>query len=78
MKIRSLAEISARLEETVSTLPVRATTPAELFDHYEMVAIEVLDSEHGNYTPGALEEYLEAFLYMRQLELGLVKFPAEE
>jgi hypothetical protein len=75
MTIRSLAEVSARLEEAVTALPVRATTPAELFDHYEQVAIAVLDSEHANYIPGALEEYLLTYLYLKQLELGLVAFP---
>ena len=66
--IRSLAEVSACLEKTVSTLPVRATNAAELFDRYEEIAIEVLDSEFGNYTPGTLEEYLETYLYLKQLE----------
>jgi hypothetical protein len=75
MPIRLLAEVSARLEETVSTLPVRATSPAELFDRYEEVAIQVLDSEVGNYIPGALEEYLDTYLYLKRLELGLVAFP---
>jgi hypothetical protein len=73
--IRSLAEVSARLEDAVTALPVLATTPAELYDRYEEVAIQVLDSEHGNYITGALEEYLASFLYMKRLELGLVAFP---
>ena len=75
MTHRSLAEVGARLEETVSRLPVTATTASELFDRYEEIAIQVLDSEHGNYTPGALEEYLQTYLYLKQLELGLVPFP---
>ena len=75
MTHRSLAEVGARLEETVSTLPVTATTASELFDRYEEIAIQVLDSEHGNYTPGALEEYLKTYLYLKQLELGLIPFP---
>lgn len=78
MTIRSLAEVSARLEEAVTALPVRATTPAELFDHYEEVAIQVLDSEHTNYIPGALEEYLSTYLYLKQLELGLISFPDKQ
>ena len=75
MTIRSLAEVSARLEDAVTALPVQATNAAELFDLYEEVAIEVLDSEFGDYVPGALEEYLETFLYLKRLELGLVEFP---
>ena len=38
-------------------------------------ALLALDSEHGNYTPGALEEYLQTYLYLKQLELNLVPFP---
>ena len=75
MTHRNLAEVSARLEETVSSLPVRATNAAELFNHYEEVAIQVLDSEFSNYTPGALEEYLQTYLYLKRLELDLVTFP---
>ncbi|MBK6510930.1 MAG: hypothetical protein IPG06_16785 [Haliea sp.] len=75
MTHRSLAVVGARLEEIVSTLPVTATTASELFDRYEEIAIEVLDSEQGNYAPGALEEYLKTYLYLKQLELGLIPFP---
>lgn len=75
MTIRSLAEVGARLEEAVSGLPGRVTCPADLIDRYEEVAIQVLDSEHGNFTPGALQEYLETYLYLKRLELDLVSFP---
>jgi len=75
MAHRSLAEVRVRLEEAVSALPVTATNASELFDRYEEVAIQVLDSEHGDYTPGALEEYLNTYLYLKQLELDLIPFP---
>ena len=76
MPIRcSLAEVGARLQETISTLPGSVTSPAELYDRYAEIAIEVLDSESDNYTPGALQEYLETYLYLKQLELGLIPFP---
>jgi hypothetical protein len=75
MTHRSLAEVGARLEETVSTLPVTATNASELFDRYEEIAIQILDSEHGNYAPDALEQYLQAFLQLKRLELGLAPFP---
>ena len=29
----------------------------------------------GDFTPGPLQEYLEIYLYLRQLELGLIPFP---
>jgi len=75
MSIRNLAEVGTRLEETVCSLPAGATNAAELFDCYEEIAIQVLDSECTRYTPGELQEYLETFLYLKRLELGLVPFP---
>lgn len=75
MTIRSLAEVRARLEEAVSGLPVRATDPADLIDQFEEVAIQILDSEHEAFIPGELHEYLETYLYLKRLELGLVPFP---
>jgi hypothetical protein len=75
MTIRNLAEIGVRLEETVLALPVLASNAAELFDRYEEVAIAILDSEHMDFTPGLLEEYLQTLMYKRQLELNLIPFP---
>ncbi len=71
----SLAEVRARLEEAVSALPGSPDDPQAQFDRLEEVAIQVLDSEFDDFTPGALAEYLNTYLYLRQLELGLVAFP---
>ena len=54
---RKLAEIDVRLEEAVASLPGEPANPAELYDRYEMVAIQILDSEAGDYAPGVLQEY---------------------
>ncbi len=75
MCIRSLAEVGLRIEEAVRASPCHASNAAELFDRYEEIAIEILDSEHANHTPGALQEYLETWLYLKRLEMGLVAFP---
>jgi hypothetical protein len=75
MNICSLAEVRLRLEEAVAGPPAPGTNAADLFDRYEEIAIQVLDSEFSNYKPGALEEYLETYLYLKQLELDLVQFP---
>lgn len=72
MPTRNLAEVRARLEEAVAALPGEPTTPAEIFERLEMVAIQILDSEHDQYMPGILEELLMTYLYLRQLELGLL------
>jgi hypothetical protein len=75
MTICSLAEVRLRLEQVVAGPPAPGTDAADLFDRYEEIAIQVLDSEFTNYTPGALEEYLQTYLYLKQLELGLIPFP---
>jgi hypothetical protein len=75
MTIRSLAAVGARLEKAFSLLPGEPADPAETFDRYESVAIAILDSEHTDFTPGQLEEYLQTLMYKRQLELDLIPFP---
>jgi hypothetical protein len=71
MPVRNLAEVRVRLEKAVAALPGEPTTPADQFERLEMVAIQILDSEHTEFTPGILEEYLMTYLYLCQLELGL-------
>ena len=68
---RKLAEVDVRLEEAVAALPGEPADPAELYDRYEMVAIQILDSEAEEYTPGVLEEYLLARLAQIQLCLSV-------
>jgi hypothetical protein len=75
MKTPSLRAVGARLEEAVSLLPGNPACPAETFDRYESVAIAILDSEHTDFVPGQLEEYLQTLMYKRQLELDLIPFP---
>jgi len=75
MTIRSLAEVGARLEEAVSLLPGVAADNAEVYERYESVAIAILDSEHTDFPPGVLQEYLHTLMYKRQLELDLIPFP---
>jgi hypothetical protein len=75
MKIRPLEETAAYVESTVSTLPVKATSAAEMLDLYLEVSIQVLDSESGNYPSDALEDYLKKFLQDKELFLSLVQGP---
>jgi len=72
MTIRNLAEVRTRLEEAVAGLPGEPAGPAEIFRRYEMVAIEVLDAQFNEFQNGILSEWLMSFLYMKQLELGLL------
>ena len=81
MPTRDLSGVRARLEEAVAGLPGHPADSAQLYERLEMVATQILDSEHTDYEPpGALEELLTSYLYVRQIELGLLPFPdpAEE
>ncbi len=71
MRNRSLSAVRTRLDAAVAGLPVQAKNNADLYDQFEQVAFQVLDSEEMNYKPGILEEYLMAFLQLKRLELGL-------
>jgi hypothetical protein len=70
----NLARIRAQLD-ALPVAPGDAADPQVQFDHIEAIAIAILDSEFADFTPGALEEYLHTYLYLRQLELDLVAFP---
>ena len=76
MTHRDIAAVRARLEEAVARLPGEtATSPQAQFDRLEEVATMILDSEFEDFPPGMLQELLMAFLYLRQIELGLLPFP---
>ena len=71
MKIRSLAEVGARLEKAAALLPGEPDTPQDLYDRYEMVAIAILDSEHADFPAGELESYLAAYLARLEATLDI-------
>ena len=75
MTNRDLAAVRARLVSAVAGLPGEPADAADTFDRYEQVAIQILDSEFGDYPPGLLQEYLMTLLYLHQLELDLITFP---
>ena len=75
MKTPSLRAVADRLEKANSLLPGEPACPTETFDRYESVAIAILDSEHTDFIPGQLQEYLQTLMYKRQLELNLISFP---
>jgi hypothetical protein len=72
MTIRDIAEVRARLEEAVAGLPGEHTNAQDLFERTEELAIEILDCELDWYPPGHLQELLTSYLYIRQIELGLL------
>ena len=75
MTHRDIAAVRARLEEAVAALPGEPVDAAEHFERTEMLAVQILDSEFEDYTPGALQELLMSYLYIRQIELALLPFP---
>ena len=71
MTIRSLAEVSARLEKAVIGLPSEADSPEQLYERYEQIAIAILDSEHSDWPEGVLEAFLLQRLAIKRIELSL-------
>lgn len=62
MTIRTLSEASARLEEAVKATSGDCHTAQDLYDCYEMVAIQILDSNFEAFPDGELELYLRGYL----------------
>lgn len=74
MRIRSLAEVGEYLRN-LQPPPGTPSDPAAQLEYLEHISYQVLDSEFDDFMPGALEEYLNTFIYLKQLELGLIPFP---
>ena len=75
MTHRTLAEVGARLEEAYRRLPGDPADDEEAYERLESLAIAILDSEHEDFIPGELEEYLDTRLYLFRLEHDLIPFP---
>ena len=71
MTIRSLAEVGARLEKAVEALPDMPASPAELYERYEMIAIQILDSEFDDFPEQVLLSHLEKLLAEKRRALGI-------
>ncbi|MBT4130421.1 MAG: hypothetical protein HOE44_06815 [Candidatus Marinimicrobia bacterium] len=67
----NIDEVGKRLENAVMSLPHISDQPKDLYDQYEGIAIEILDSEFDSYPEGVLEQYLSVHLYCLSKELGL-------
>ncbi len=68
MCISELTEVAARLEN--SYLAFEATDDLqEMYDRYEMLAIQILDSEFDNFPDKALEYYLMGYLQATKYSL---------
>jgi len=69
MKTRTLEEVGDYLGERAK--PDQSQSPQEQYDHIEMLAIQVLDSEFDLHPDGKLEDYLRKFLEGKRRELKL-------
>lgn len=72
MIIRDIAEVRSRVDAAVAGLPGEPVDSADELSRLELVCIQVLDSEHDLYPPDHLQELLMSYLYIRQIELGLL------
>ena len=61
-KNTDLDSVGLRLEEAASALLGENPSATERYDTYEMLAIQILDSECQNFDPGLLEVYLMGYL----------------
>jgi hypothetical protein len=73
-----IAEVRTRVDLAVAGLPGNPFDAADELSRLEMICVQVLDSEHDDYPPGLLQELLMSYLYIRQIELGLIQGPAPE
>jgi hypothetical protein len=71
MTICKLAEVRVRLEKAVHDTKEKPPDVQDEYDRHEMLAIQILDSEHMNYPDGLLEEYLMCYLRLKRIELGV-------
>lgn len=79
MIIRSpLAEIGVRLEKAVSGLPGEPVDAQDLYDRWEETAIQILDGSCQEFDPIELTEYLHSVLYVKRMELGLLRDEHDE
>jgi hypothetical protein len=72
MQYRDIAGVRLRVDQAVAGLPGEPADAEDVFSRLEMVCIQVLDSECEQYLPGQLQELLMSYLYIRQIELGLL------
>lgn len=68
-----LAEVGVRLEKAVQRVANTSMTPIELYQCYEMTAIQILDSEFHQFKGDALQDYLMQYLLEKRGELGVAE-----
>jgi len=69
MKTRSLKEFATFIDQHSNALPTQSAE--EQYEHHEMLAIAVLDSEFDHYPDGVLQDFLMDYLATKRRQLGL-------
>jgi hypothetical protein len=77
MDTQKLIEVRASLDALPGDT-TGCTTGQNCYDIVEERAIAILDSQFMDFPDGMLQEYLMSYLYLRQIEYDLIKFPAPE
>ncbi len=72
--IHLLVEEKVRVEKAAAGLSGVGHNPRSQYLALEEISIQVLDSAFDSYPEGVLAAYLQSYLHMRQLELGLIPF----
>ncbi len=62
MPDRDLSSVATRLEAAVIGLSTEPASADDLYAVYEMIAVQILDSEHQDFPDGVLEAYLLGYL----------------
>lgn len=57
-----LLEVGVRLEEAVHNLESDSLPNEELYEKYEQVAVQILDSEFSDFPDQILEAFLQGYL----------------
>ena len=66
---RTLKEVAAYIDEHSNVLP--SQSPQEQFDHYEEMAIAILDGCWDDYPEDVLQDFLMDYLATKRKQLGL-------
>jgi len=69
VKVRRLEEVVADIEEKANAH--HSQSPQEQYEHHEMLAIAVLDSEFDLYPEGILQDFLFDYLETKRRQFGL-------
>jgi len=69
VKARTLEEVAACIEEQANACP--SQSPQEQYEHHEMLAIAILDSDFVLYPEGVLQDFLMDYLETKRRQLAL-------